>query len=208
MYFLEDQSAAAFIDPVILASLALAVAAILYAVRLRRRLRAHPRRAAGYHVLRLDLNSALLAWGVAQVGVVLGWALRLEGLRMPAWSYLGLLIGAAIAVVAWRKDHDRAWSADARAEGGDELTDAGTRQVRSETWEFGILGAAVIGLVTYMVSVGHAFPHPLHWVISGLGMLAGYGLGIAVWTPRAKVLVRAPTASRATKHSSAQASRR
>lgn len=208
MYFLDDRPEVALIDPVILGSLALAVAGVAYALRLRRRLRAYPRRAAGYQVFRLDVSTALLAWGVAQVGIVLGWGLRVEGLRMPAWSYLGLLIGAAIAVVAWRKDHGREWSADARVEGSFELTDGSIRQVRSETWEFGILGAAAVGLLAYLVSVGHAYPHPIHWMTSALAALAGYGLGTVVWTPRAKINVRAPKASRAARHATAQTSRR
>src|SRR3990170_747720 len=110
MYFLDDRPELGLVDPVIVASLALSVLAMAFAIRQRRILRFHPRRGADYHVFRLDLATALLWWGLAQVGTVIGWLLRIEGMRMPIWSYLFLIVGVAIGVIAtptMRKRYDQ-----------------------------------------------------------------------------------------------------
>src|SRR3989304_4288719 len=132
MYFLDDRLGLGLVDPVIVASLVLAVLAMAFAVRQRRILRFHPRRGADYHVFRLDLATALLWWGLAQVGTVIGWLLRIEGMRMPIWPYLFLIVGVAIGVIAWLKERRGGWSAEARAEGAGLQTEGGVRGTLEE----------------------------------------------------------------------------
>ena len=194
MYFLDDRLELGLVDPVIVASLALSVLAMAFAIRQRRILRFHPRRGADYHVFRLDLATALLWWGLAQVGTVIGWLLRIEGMRMPIWPYLFLIVGVAIGVIAWLKERRGGWSAAARSEGADLQTDGSVREVHSETWQFGLLGGAALGFLAYMVSAGHTYGHPLHWMISGAAILAGYGLGLVIMTPQTQVKVHPPKA--------------
>ena len=158
MYLFDDSPAAPLIDPVILGSLFLGLVAVAYGLLQRRILVAHPRRGADYHVFRLDLASALLWWGIAQTVAVVAWWSRVEGARMPLWSYLGLLYGATILAIAWRKERAERWSDAARAEGEAVLSDGSGRSVTSETREFGLLGAAGLALLTYLATVGHAYP--------------------------------------------------
>ncbi|MGH2462441.1 MAG: hypothetical protein ACRDFZ_02300 [Candidatus Limnocylindria bacterium] len=186
MYFLEDRQQMALVDPVIIASAVLAIIAIGFGLWSRRELRRRPRRGPAYHVFRQDVASALLVWGVAQLALAAGWALRVEGLRMPIWSYLGLAIGLAIVAVAGRRER-AAWPALAKTDGVELLPDGRVQRGTSQTWEMGFLAGAGLGLVSYLVSAGHAYGHPIHWVTTGLTLLAGYALGLAMWSPRFKL---------------------
>lgn len=125
MYLFEDPVEAPF-DPVIVLGLILGAAVFLLAVRDRRLLFAEPRSSAGYQVLRLDLASAAILWGFAQFAAGAGWLLQLEGLRLPVWSYLSLVIGGAVLSIAWRKLRAD-WSPEDRARDSRRVTDKGVR---------------------------------------------------------------------------------
>src|SRR3989304_5132634 len=100
MYFLDDRPELGLVDPVIVASLALSVLALAVAIRQPRILRFHPRRGADYHAFRLDLATALLWWALAQVGTVIGWLLRIEGMRRRIWPALFLILRGAGGAIA------------------------------------------------------------------------------------------------------------
>lgn len=129
---------------------------------------------------------------VATIGLTLAGVLAVpslaalvpvEGLGQPVWIIVGA--GAAVAaavllLVRWRSQE---LGAAARRR---PLTPTGAPQRRliSTGWEIGMVVAGVAGLTTYLLSAGHAFGHPIHWLVAGLGLFIGYAFGIGVVTPR------------------------
>ena len=186
MYFLEDRAEMAFVDPVIVAGALLAVGAVGFGLWSLRQLRRRPRRGPAYQVFRHDTASALRGWGVVQLVIFAGWALRVEGLRMPIWSYLGLGIGLAIVALLGRRERG-AWPALAKTEGVELLPDGRVQRGMSQTWEMGFLTGGGLALVSYLASAGHVYGHPIHWATTGLTLLAGYSLGVAISSPRFKL---------------------
>jgi hypothetical protein len=207
MYLLEDAAELAFADPIIILSGVLAAVALGYGVWWRSRLRRRPRRGPAYDVFRNDVAGALIAWGAAQLAVVLGWAARVEGLRMPIWSYAGLAMGLAIAALAWRRER-RQWPAHAKAEGDEVLADGRVQRGTSQTWEMGLLAAGGLALGSYLVTVDHAYGHPIHWLTTALAMLGGYALGLAIWSPRFRLVAVRSTRPAARERSTAGRAKR
>lgn len=208
MYLFEDQPGLTLIDPLIVLGGLVGMIVVALGWLDRRRLRKRPPRGPAYQVFRQDAAGALTAWGVAQVAFAGGWALRVEGLRMPVWSYLGLLVGGAIAVLIWRRER-RSWPAFAKADGVEQLPDGRIQRGISQTWEMGFLTAGGAGLLSYLGNAGHAYGHPVHWLTTGLSMLPAYALGLAIWSPRFKVTtVRAPRASATAKQRRSEKQRR
>ena len=185
MYLFEDPVEVPF-DPVIILGLILGATVFLLGVRGRRLLFAQPRSSPGYQVLRLDLASVAILWGFAQLAAGAGWLLRLEGLRLPAWSYFSLVIGGAVFGIAWRKLRAD-WSFEDRARDSRRVTDQAVRVVRSATWNPAALGAGLLAFVTYVLSMSHSYSHPVHWFTSGLAAVTGFAVGLAIWTPRPMV---------------------
>ncbi|MEX0630388.1 MAG: hypothetical protein WEE67_08540 [Chloroflexota bacterium] len=107
----------------------------------------------------------------------------IEGVGQPMWTVVGIAAVAASAgllVLRWR---------------GQELgqaprrrpvtpTAAPERRLISTSWEIGILGAGIGGLGMYLVTSGHPFAHPIHWVVAAIGLFIGYAFGIGAATPR------------------------
>src|SRR5207244_7242407 len=120
MYLLDNSALMAFVDPVIVAGALLGVGALVFGLIQRQTLRLHPRRGPAYQVFRQDLTHAALAWGVAQVAFAAAWAFRVDGLRMPIWSYLALTAGITIAALAWRRERSH-WPALAKTAGAELL---------------------------------------------------------------------------------------
>lgn len=195
MYFLDDSAAAPLVDPLIVGSLVLGLAAVGFGIEQRWTLRANPRQSANYHVFRLDLASAIGSWGAAQTVTVIAWLARIEGARMALWPYLGLLYGAAIVALAWRRDRVEDWSDAAKAPGQPMPIGHGVRSITSATLEFGLFGAAGLALLTYLLTMGHPYPHPIHWLTTAVAGVAGFGVGLMVKTPRARVRVQPHKAS-------------
>lgn len=187
MYFLDDPPNFTFIDPLIVTSGLLAIAILGGGLWMRRRLRRRPRRGPAYQVFRLDAANAAILWAATQLVVVTGWALRVEGLRVPIWSYLGMLVGAAIAILAWRRER-APWPSLAKSDGVELLTDGRVQRGTSQTWEPAMLAAAGGAFVSYLATAGHAYGHPIHWLTTILTFPVGYALGLAVWSPRFKLI--------------------
>lgn len=188
MYLFDDRPELAFPDPVIVGGIALAVCALAFGFVSRHRLRRRPPRGPAYQVFRYDAASALIAWGSAQLAFGAGWALRVEGLRMPLWSYLGLLVGVALAVMLWRRER-ASWPSLAKSDGAEQLPDGSVQLGVSQTWEMGFLAAGGAGLLMYLSTAGHAYGHPIHWLLAGLSLLPAYAAGMAIWSPRFKLTV-------------------
>lgn len=197
MYLLEDRPEMAFVDPVVGAGGLLAVTALGCGLWSRSRLRRRPRRGPAYDVFRQDAASSLVAWGAIQLALAAGWLARVEGLRMPVWSYLGLAIGIAILAFVWRRER-APWPALAKNEEDEVLPDGRVQRGTSQTWEMGFLAGGGLAIASYLFTAGHEYGHPIHWVTTGLSFLAGYGLGLAIWSPRFKLAVvraRRPSAA-------------
>ena len=201
MYLLDDRPEFTFLDPVIMIAIALALGALAFGLLSRYRLRRRPYRGPAYQVFREDAASALMTWGAAQLTLGAGWALRVEGVRMPIWSYIGLIIGVVIAILLWRRER-AGWPTLAKTDGVELLADGKVQRATSQTWEMGFLVAGGGGLVAYLSTAGHAYGHPIHWLTTGLMMLPAYALGLAIWSPRFKLT--AIRASRATVTSAKQ----
>jgi hypothetical protein len=125
--------------------------------------------------------------GTTLAGVVavpsLAAIVPIEGIGQPIWivvGVVGVVVAAGLLLIRWR---------------GQELgiasrrrpvtpTAAPQRRLISTGWEIGMLGAGIGGFGTYLVTAGHVFGHPIHWVIAALGLFVGYALGIGAVTPR------------------------
>ncbi len=125
--------------------------------------------------------------GVTLAGVVAAPSLAaivpVEGLGQPLWiavAVAAVVVAAALLVGRWRSQE---LGAAARRRSVTP-TGAPERRLISTSWEIGMLGAGSSGFGTYLASAGHAFGHPIHWLIAGLGLLIGYALGIGAVTPR------------------------
>lgn len=135
--------------------------------------------------------------GLTLAGVLVAPSLAaivpIEGVGQPIWIVVGLVavvVAAGLLLIRWR---------------GQELgiasrrrpvtpTAAPQRRLISTGWEIGMLGAGIGGLGTYLVTAGHVFGHPIHWVIAVLGLSVGYAFGIGAVTPRFRL--QAPTGRR------------
>jgi hypothetical protein len=191
MYLFEDQRELSIIDPVIIASGIVAVAALVGGLWMRRATRRKPPHGPAYQVFRLDAANAAILWGATQVAIVVGWALRVDAVRMPIWSYATLAVGMVGAVLFLRRER-APWPPLAKGEGMELLPDGRVQRGQSETWQFAMLPAMGAGLVSYLATAGHIYPHPFHWMTTGLTIPAVFALGLAMWSPRFK-LTEAPS---------------
>jgi hypothetical protein len=183
MYLFDDRPELALVDPIIVGGAILALAALIVGLRMRYRMRRRPPRGPAYQVFRADAATALTVWGGAQLLFVGGWALRVEGLRMPIWSYLGLLAGVIIAALLWRRER-AGWPPQAKAEGEEVQPDGSLQRGRSRTWEVAFVAAGGAALVGYLATADHGYAHPVHWLTTAAVALPAYALGMAAWTPR------------------------
>lgn len=129
---------------------------------------------------------------VATIGLTLAGVLAVtslaaivpvEGLGQPLWTVIAAASVAGVAallIVRWRS---QGLGVAARRR---PVTPTGApeRRLTSTGWEIGMAVAGVAGLVTYLATADHAFGHPIHWLIAGLGLLIGYAFGIGAVTPR------------------------
>lgn len=186
MYLFDDRPELPFLDPVIVAGIVLALGGLTAGILILYRGRRRPPRGPAYQVFLYDAGTALAAWGGGQLAFGIGWALRVEGLRMPIWSYVGIVGGLVIAVLFWRRER-AAWPALAKSTGVEQLPDGRVQRGTSQTWEMAFLVAGGTGLLAYLATVDHAYGHPLHWLTTALLLLPAYALGLAIWSPRFKV---------------------
>jgi hypothetical protein len=135
--------------------------------------------------------------GLTLAGVVavpsLAAIVPIEGLGQPLWivvAVAAVVSAAALLFVRWRSQE----LGTASRQRPVTPTGAPPRRLISTGWEIGMLGAGAAGLGTYLVSAGHAFGHPIHWLIAALGLFIGYALGIGAVTPR--FTLEKPTARR------------
>lgn len=198
MYLFDDRPELAFLDPVIVAGIVLALVGLTAGLLIRHRGRRRPPRGPAYQVFRQDAGSALIAWAIGQLAFGAGWALRVEGLRMPIWSYVGVAAGLAIAALLWRRER-APWPTFAKTVGVEQLPDGRVQRGTSQTWEMAFLITGATALLGYLATVDHAYGHPIHWLTTGLLLLPAFALGLAIWSPRFKVAaVRAPRGASAT----------
>ncbi len=129
-----------------------------------------------------DVSRAGYIWAAATVVVLVGGLLEIEGLRIPIWLFLAVVLGlAGLAIVRLR------WTREAIASRRlpvDDPSRPGRARLVSTAWEVGTLGAGLGGLLVYAVSVSHDWGHPVHWLVAGVGVAVGYALGLIVATPR------------------------
>lgn len=140
-------------------------------------------------------DAATIAITLAGVTGVASFAaiVPVEGLGQPIWIVVGAVAAiAAVALLVFRWRTQELGMASRRR----PLTPtaAPERRLISTGWEVGMAVAGVAGLGTYVVTAGHAFGHPIHWVIAGFGLFVGYALGIGFTTPRFRL--EAPTRRR------------
>lgn len=117
----------------------------------------------------------------------------IEGVGQPLWIVVAVAAGVATIGLLFARWRGQELGRAARQR---PVTPTGAPQRRliSTSWEFGMLGAGIAGFGTYLVTAGHAFGHPIHWVITALGLSMGYALGIGAVTPR--FTLEKPTARR------------
>jgi hypothetical protein len=131
----------------------------------------------------ITLAGALAGASVAAVAGV-------EGVGEPVWIAVGLVAVAAAAgllLVRWR-GQELGLAARRRPV---TPTAVPERRLVSTSWEFGMLGAGIGGFGVYLLTAGHVFGHPIHWLVTVLGLSIGYAFGIGAVTPRFRVEARA-----------------
>lgn len=129
-----------------------------------------------------DVSQAGYIWAAATSALLASALLGIEGLRIPIWLFVALVVGLVCLVIVglrWR----RQGLASERTHADDPSRPDRARLV-STTWEVAILGAGAGGLLVYLVSVSHSWGHPIHWLVAGLGGVVGYAVGLIVATPR------------------------
>jgi lipid-A-disaccharide synthase-like uncharacterized protein len=134
------------------------------------------------HIFWRDVSQAGFIWSGATIVILAGALLQVEGLRMPIWIFLAIVVGVvclAVARIRWVRqgmasEHKRM----------DDPSRPDRPRLVATTWEFGILGAGVGGLLVYAVSASHVWGHPIHWLVAGVGVGIGYAVGLIVATPR------------------------
>lgn len=135
--------------------------------------------------------------GMTLAGVLTGASLAaivtIEGVGLPMWILAGLLAAVGSGGLLLARWHSRELGTAARRRSVTP-TAAPERRLISTSWEFGTLGAGIGGFGTYLLTAGHLFGHPIHWLITVLGLSIGYVFGIAAVTPRFRL--EAPTARR------------
>ena len=129
-----------------------------------------------------DLSQAGYVWAGATIVVLAGGLAEVEGLRVPIWLLLTILAGLACLAIA-RMRWARHAAAAARRPVDDSNRPERPRLV-STSWEVALLGGGIGGLLVYGAAVSHAWGHPIHWVIAGVGVAVGYAIGLIVATPR------------------------
>jgi len=129
-----------------------------------------------------DASQAGYVWA-GGIGVVLAGSLAdVEGLRTPIWLVLALAAGlACLAIIRyrWRRSALRTERTSPEGANGHRH-----RRLVSTSWEVGLLAAGIGGLLAYGAAIAHAWGHPIHWVVAGVGLAVGYALGVVVATPR------------------------
>ena len=161
----------------------LTVAGLLLAAALTFRRRATRLDGTVLEVFWRDVATMGLTLAGVLVAPSLAAIVPIEGLGQPLWIVVAVAAAvgaAALLAVRWRSQELGMASRQRPV----TPTAAPQRRLISTSWEIGMLGAGGAGLVTYLLSAGHAFGHPIHWLIAGLGIFIGYAFGIGAVTPR------------------------
>lgn len=135
--------------------------------------------------------------GMTLAGVLAGASVAaivaVEGIGQPVWILVGLVATIAcggLLLARWRTQE----LGPAARRRSVTPTAAPERRLTSTSWEIGMLGAGIGGFGIYLLTAGHAFGHPIHWLVTVLGLSIGYAFGIGAATPRFRL--EAPGARR------------
>lgn len=135
-----------------------------------------------------DVSHAAYLWAAATIILLLGALGQVEGLRMPIWLVVAVVVGSvALAMVRLRWVR---WGPTWRSSTVHDPGRLQRRRVASTSWEMALLAAAAGALVTYGVTSSHTWGHPMHWGIALIGAAFGYVIGLALATPRYTVRTR------------------
>jgi hypothetical protein len=129
-----------------------------------------------------DVSLAGYIWAAATFSLLVGSIAGIDGLRVPIWLALALIVGIvclAIARLRWRRQGLMSERTQV-----DDPTRPDPPRLVSTAWEVAILGAGGGGLLVYMATLSHGWGHPIHWLVAGLGAVIGYAVGLIVATPR------------------------
>lgn len=167
------------LDPVVLAGFALGIVGLVAGWRRKRWLRHAPLAGAYEHVFQVDLADALRIWGVAQLLAGLAWILRFDRFSMSLWSELVLLLGASAALIVWWRADHADWS-----RGGQTSPGGATPRAESETWQYGLLAAAIGVFAGYTLGIVYGFMGPMHLLLSLFVGTASYPIGLVFFSPK------------------------
>jgi hypothetical protein len=175
------------LDPIVLAGFALGLVGLVAGWRRKHRLRRAPLAGAFEHVYQVDLADALRIWGGAQVFAGLAWILRFDRFSMPFWSDIVLLLGTAAALIAWWRGDHADWTRSASPSAMEAKPRA-----ESETWQYGLLVAAIGAFAGYSLGIVLGFMGPIHLLLALFVGTANYPAGLVLFSPR-PVLFRSRT---------------
>ena len=157
------------------ASLGLILAAVA-----RARARRSPDRIA--RIFWDDVSRAGYIWAVATMLVLVGALGDVEGLRVPVWLLLSIIVGVVCLVITRLRWALLGRSAE-RTRVDDPARPEGAR-LASRSWEVAMLSGGGGALLVYGLSAAGAWGHPIHWLAAGIGAVLGYAVGLILATPR------------------------
>ena len=129
-----------------------------------------------------DVGRAAYIWAAATVLVLVGALGNVEGLEVPVWLVLSIVVGAVCLLIVQRRWARLGLPADRT--GSHDPSRPDRPHLVSTSWEIAILYAGGGGLLVYGVSVAHLWGHPIHWLVAGIGAAVGYAVGLIMATPR------------------------
>lgn len=129
-----------------------------------------------------DVSLAGYVWATATVALLAGGLMGIEGLRIPIWLLVAIVVGiACLGIVRLRWARQGLASASSAV---DDTSRPDRPRLASTTWEVATLAAFAAGLLVYGVTMSHGFGHPVHWLVAAVGAAVGYAIGLVVGTPR------------------------
>lgn len=129
-----------------------------------------------------DVSQAGYVWAATTIAIVASALLEVEGLRVPIWLFLSLMAGlACLVIVRLRRPRLALRSGRPPA---DDPSRPDRQALVSTTWEVATLSGGGGALLLYALSLSHAWGHPIHWLVGGIGGAIGYVVGLVSATPR------------------------
>lgn len=129
-----------------------------------------------------DVSRAGYIWAVATMLVLVGALGDVEGLRVPVWLLLSIIVGVVCLVIARRRwALLSTWVERTRI---DEPAGPDPVRLASTSWAVAVLSGGGGALLVFGLGAVGLWEHPIHWLVAAIGAALGYAVGLILVTPR------------------------